>query len=94
MYLPITLLQRRYEQMWFPGLDSCVAAALDELDPCSGAVCFPALQQRAMRHAPGLAHLKQTPRYGDAEAMLRALDQQRSTGVFALCGCKSEVLGV
>lgn len=68
-----------------PGLHSCVAAALRELDPSAGAVCWPAMQQRTVRHlkarAPGLADMKKTARYGDVETMLRSLDDKRLPGV-------------
>lgn len=68
-----------------PGLHSCVAAALRELDPSAGAVCWPALQQRTVRHlkarAPGLKDIKPSARYGDVETMLRSLDATRLPGV-------------
>jgi hypothetical protein len=68
-----------------PGLHSCVAAALHELDPSEGAVCWPALLQGTVRQlkarAPGLADIPQTARYADVATMMLSLDATRLPGV-------------
>ena len=67
-----------------PGHASCVTAAMQDQALSTGAVCFPALQRGVLSHlklkSAGLAHISPSPRYGDVETMLRALEQQRQPG--------------
>lgn len=65
-----------------PGHDSLVATALREAGAGASAVCYPALLRDVVRllkaRAPGLAHMKASPRYGDVAAMLLGLDKHRT----------------